>query len=279
MAVVAYIDKREWYIYPLRRGGAYGITRVSVSIGKKTNMNTTTAFIIITLAALVHASFQLSISMVTLLTSHALGNRTKQMKIARLTNSFSIGATIMTLLLLSATAYICSRLFPITTPGFIWSIVCGAAIGVGIAVWAFYYRRENGTTLWIPRGMARFLSVRAKQTSMSGEAFSLGLSSVFAEIIFIFAPILVASLAIIRLEPQWQLLGLAAYTVVSMTTLFVVTALIGSGHRLSHIQRWRETNKRFLQFAAGSGLVVLGFFLYVNEVLSVHVVALSGSLH
>jgi hypothetical protein len=36
---------------------------------------------------------------------------------------------------------------------------------------------------------------------------------------------------------------------------------------LSRIQRWREANKHFLQFAAGSGLLILGFFVYVNEFL------------
>ena len=242
-------------------------------------MNTLTALAIIALAALIHASFQLSVSMVTLLTSHALGARTKQMKIVRLTNSFSIGATIMTLLLLTATASICSRLFPVTTPVLMWVIVCGAVIGVGVAVWMFYYRRDQGTVLWIPRSLSRYLSTRAKATNMSGEAFGLGVSSVLAEIVFIFAPILVASLVIIRLSPLWQLIGLAIYTAISMVTLLTVTALIGSGHRLSRIQRWREANKRFLQFASGSGLVVLGFYIYVNQILSVHVVALSGVLH
>jgi hypothetical protein len=44
--------------------------------------------------------------------------------------------------------------------------------------------------------------------------------------------------------------------------------LIGSGHRLSEIQKWRETNKRFLQFSAGGALVVLGFFVYVCKILA-----------
>ncbi|HEU0266013.1 MAG TPA: hypothetical protein VFQ70_00095 [Candidatus Saccharimonadaceae bacterium] len=242
-------------------------------------MNTMTALALIALAALIHASFQLSVSMVTLLTSHALGSRAKQMKIVRLTNSFSFGATVMTLLLLAGTSYICSRFFPITTPLLMWAIVCGAVFGVGVAVWMFYYRREAGTALWIPRSMSRYLMRRAKVTNMSGEAFGLGLSSVLAEIVFIFAPILVASLTIIRMAPAWQLVGLATYTIISMLSLLTVTALIGGGERLSRIQRWREANKKFLQFAAGSGLIILGFSIYVNQILSVHVMALTGAIH
>jgi hypothetical protein len=68
-----------------------------------------------------------------------------------------------------------------------------------------------------------------------------------------------------------QLAGIAIYTTISLFSLLVVNALIGSGHKLSRIQKWREDNKRFLQFAAGSGLLVLGFYLYVD-----HIVAASG---
>jgi hypothetical protein len=46
----------------------------------------------------------------------------------------------------------------------------------------------------------------------------------------------------------------------------LVAALIGGGHSLGQIQRWREANKGFLQFIAGSGLIVLGFYMYVNQV-------------
>jgi hypothetical protein len=43
--------------------------------------------------------------------------------------------------------------------------------------------------------------------------------------------------------------------------------LLGGGHSISEIQRWRETNKRFLQVVAGGGLIILGFFIFVYEVL------------
>jgi hypothetical protein len=51
-------------------------------------------------------------------------------------------------------------------------------------------------------------------------------------------------------------------------TLFSVWILIGSGHKLSAIQKWREDNKGFLQFAAGGALAVLGFFVYVCKIIS-----------
>ena len=53
--------------------------------------------------------------------------------------------------------------------------------------------------------------------------------------------------------------------------------LIGGGHKLSRIQKWREDNKRFMQFAAGSALLVLGFYMYVNEVVAA-VTTVTGGL-
>jgi hypothetical protein len=62
-----------------------------------------------------------------------------------------------------------------------------------------------------------------------------------------------------------------------MSSLLIVNGLIGSGHKISSIQKWRENNKRFLQFAAGSGLLILGCYLYVDKVVAVSV-ALHGAL-
>jgi hypothetical protein len=132
----------------------------------------------------------------------------------------------------------------------------------------FYYRREKGTSLWIPRNVAEFLIDRTKATRMSAEAFGLGLSSVFGELLFIIAPLTISALVIIQLPPLWQLTAIGIYTVISLMSLIAVGALITNGCAISHIQKWRETNKYFLQFAAGAGLIALGLFVFVNEIIS-----------
>jgi hypothetical protein len=234
------------------------------------------SFAIIAFAALIHASFQLSVSVLTLLSGHAIGAKTKHTKLLRLTGGFVLGVTVMTMLLLTFSAFLLQHFFGNQVPLLAWAVCCGLLLGLGVAVWAFYYRKEKGTSLWLPRGFARYLSDRTKATKQSTEAFSLGLSSVIAELLFILAPILISALVLITLEPLWQLAGIALYTFVSLLSLLVVNALIGSGHKLSHIQKWREDNKRFLQFIAGSCLVVLGFYVYVDQVMSVTALAYGG---
>jgi hypothetical protein len=242
-------------------------------------MSITSSLIIIALAGLIHASFQLSISMITLLTSHTIGRKRSHRRLLMLTNSFTFGAGVMTVLLLSTLALIFNHAGDqFMSSLLVWTIACGLLAGVGISVLMFYYRHEYGTTLWVPRGVARFLTGRTKATKQSAEAFSLGLSSVIGELLFIIAPLFIAALVLVGLEPKWQLIGIALYGLVSLGSLLLVTALIGGGHSISRIQKWREENKHFLQFAAGSGLLVLGFYVYVEHVMLTNALAMAGGV-
>lgn len=225
-------------------------------------------FAIIGLAALVHSSFQLSISVLTLLSGRSLSLKRSNQRQLRLTSSFVAGSAVTTILLLCTIAFSLQHFAHAIPQTFVWLIVCGLLLSVGIAVWLFYYRRDRGTSLWIPRGMADYLADRAKASQRSAETFTLGVVSVLAELLFVIAPLATAAFAIIHLPTEWQLIGIAAYTVISLSTLLLVSMLVSAGHKLSRIQKWRETNKGFLQFAAGSGLIVLGVYIYVNEVLA-----------
>lgn len=231
-------------------------------------MDIATSLAIITLAALIHASFQLSVSVLTLLRGHAIGKKHSASRTIGLTGSFVIGAGVMTVLLLSFLSLLFLHVFSGHTPQIVWAISCGLLAGVGIAVWIFYYRRGHGTSLWIPRSFATHLSNRSKATKDSTEAFSLGLTSVISELLFIVAPLAISALVLITLPPLWQLAGIGIYSAISLLSLLVVWVALSSGHRMSAIQKWREDNKKFLQFAAGSALLVLGFFVYVSEVAS-----------
>ena len=235
--------------------------------------STVDLFVVIILAALVQASFQLSVSVLTLLNGHALGAKTAQKKVLRLTTSFVTGAGIMTVLTLSFVSLLFNAFFGTTAPQLVWVIVCGVLLGLGVAVWLFYYRRgtkaETGTSLWIPRSFARFLSERSRSTKRSAEAFSLGLISVLSELLFLIGPIVITALVLIHLDPLRQLIGIVIYGLVSTLSLIIVWALLSGGLKVSKIQQWRTAHKKFLQFSAGGGMLVLGFYVYVDQVMTV----------
>lgn len=239
------------------------------------NFDTNSSLAIIVLAALIHASFQTSISTLTLMSGHALGKKTAHGRLLWLIGNFITGVGTMSLLLLSTLAFFLAKTFAFGTPSLFWAGTSGAVIGVGISVWLFYYRNQQGTSLWLPRHMADYLAKRSKATKHTAEAYSLGLSSVIGELLFIFAPLLVTALVVIRLPYELQLVGLLIYVTLSLLPLLIIGMLIGSGHTLARIQRWRESNKHFLQFAAGGALLVLGMYVYVERVV-VTSVALTG---
>lgn len=230
-------------------------------------MDTFSALAIIALAALIHASFQLSVGVLTLMSGHTIGAKKSQAKLFRLSAAYTAGAGVMSLLLLSLVVLIMLHLFNYEMPLYAWSIASALAFGIGIAIWLFYYRnRKKGTELWIPRSFAYHLTERSKATKRSVEAFSLGLVTVLSELLFILPSLILSGLALLYLPGPLQLAGVALYTVISVLGLGIVWALIGGGHSISKIQKWRESNKKFLQFAAGSALIVLGFFVYVSHV-------------
>ncbi len=234
---------------------------------KNKHMDILTSLLIIGFAALIHANFQLSVSVLTMLTSHVVGAKRSHIKLVSLTTSFLVGTVVMTLLLVSFVALIFIDIFGAKPPQVVWACASGLMVGLGIATWLFYYRREKGTSLWIPRSFAKHLNERSKATGSGAEAFSLGLTSVISELLFIVGPVAIAALVLISLPSVWQLVGLAIYGVISTFSSFIVWGFVGSGHTLSRIQKWRETNKHFLQFVGGGALLILGFYIYVSEVL------------
>lgn len=230
-------------------------------------MDITSSLLTIGFAALIHASFQLSVSVLTLLSGHAIGAKRSHAALLRLTSSYIAGTKVMTLLLVSFVALIMFDIYDTQPSELIWTLACSLLFALGGAVWLFYYRKEKGTSLWIPRGYARHLEERSKATKSAPEAFSLGMTSVISELLFIVGPLLIAGLILVTLPSIWQLLGIAIYTIVATLPSLIVWVMVGAGHSLSRIQKWREANKAFLQFVAGSGLLILGFYVYVNEVL------------
>ena len=233
---------------------------------------TISSLAIIVFAALIHASFQLSLSVLTLLSGHSIGKKTAHRKVLRLMNSFTGGAFILTLLLITTATYYTAICIDHTESAeqLIAAIVCGLMVGLGVATWTFYYRRGEGTALWLPRGFAHYLTKRSKTTRGSTEAFALGMASIIAEVVFIAGPVLAASLAIVTLpDITWQLGGIALYVILSLLPLLIATLLVGGGHSIARLQRWREAHKRFLQFVAGGSLFILAAFIFVDRVLGI----------
>lgn len=232
------------------------------------NFLTQSPLYIVAFAGLLHASFQLGVSVLTLLSGHSLGRRRSFARLMQLNVAYLCGAALVTILLFASFGYAAMAGLKYALPE-AWLVVSFLNIIIGLMVIGFYYRRQKGTGLWIPRAMARYLENRTKKTKHSAEAFTLGAGSVLAEIPFLIGPLLIAVLSVISTPGSagLQLQSFLLYSLISLLPLITIVSLVGAGHKISTIQRWREHNKLFLQYCAGSGLVVLGAYIFVERVL------------
>lgn len=222
----------------------------------------TSALILLGGLALVHATFQLGVSVLTLLSGHSLGRRSSLRRLLRLNSAYIIGAWAMQLLVLGATTYVIFVLIPVES--YVWPVLVAWSCLAALLVVATYYRRGPGTVLWLPRSAANYLTSRAKATKNVFEAAVLGGITVLGELPLTL--VIVASVGYLLMRfvvPSDHMFMMALYSFVVTLPLIVITVLLAGGHRLSTIQRWRESNKTFLQYAAAAGLLASALYMLV----------------
>lgn len=219
------------------------------------------------LAAVIHATLQLSLGALLLLYHASLGKHVRR-KTRFLVDSYISGMGMLVFLGLAATIFILDRYFekPLYIEELV--IVVGMLIALAIAVWFFYYRRGKSTELWLPRSVARFIDKRAKLTNSNTEAFSLGVLTSLAEMPFTLILFVVAANSILVLPQLYQILAVAMYTVITIIPPIVLRLAIRKGQTVVDIQRWRVKHKTFFRLLTGVGFLVLGFFLFTFEVLA-----------
>ena len=214
----------------------------------------------------VHACFQLSLSMLAVIDSHAIGSHQRHGTVLKLSVSYILGALISTAGLLALITYFFRSVLPISSNPAAWVIVCALIVSVGWAILLFYYRRAKGTQLWLPRRFVETLTSRAKKTKSSWQAFSFGLMMVFVELPFLIAPLALAGAVLSTMPATERAVGLLTYAIAANIPLIIVTVLLGGGHKISTIQRWRESNKQFLQWTSGLTLILLGVYLFAVNI-------------
>lgn len=215
-------------------------------------------------AVFVHACFQLSVSVLTLLSSHTIGRRLPNSRLLNL-NFWYILGSIVTIALLQLGAIALVRA-AITHNATITSVITLTLVPlVALLMTLFYYRRGRGTQLWLPRPAAEYVTTRAKKTKSSIEAFMLGTATAFTELPFIIAPLAITALTLEGFaSAKWFTLSLLYALAVCLPLIFVALYL-SSGHKISSVQRWREDSKDFLKWTSAAALVLLTVYLAVLQ--------------
>lgn len=211
-----------------------------------------------------HACFQLSVSVLTLLNSHTIGRRLANTKLMTLNLWYIVGVGVMiTLLQLGVIAL--ERLAMDRIP-LVTTIVSLSLLPlVALMVVLFYYRRGRGTQLWLPRSATSYITSRAKKTKSGIEAFSLGMTTVIAELPFVIAPLAIIAFAFNGFSADKWLSLSVGYALAVCAPLVFVSFYISSGHKVSAVQRWREESKTYLKWTSAAALLLLTLYLAVLQ--------------
>ena len=179
--------------------------------------------------------------------------------------SYVTGVFVVVLALVLSVLYIVYALSPINTI-ILWVVSALIAFISGLSVLMGYYRRGKGTLLWLPRSLAEYLTERAKKTKRGVEAAALGGMTVVAELPFTVGIVLILTLIIKDFYFYTQLEVIVIYALIVTLPLLIITTMLGAGERLSRVQRWREANKDFFQYASGFGLLLISLYIVVFHV-------------
>lgn len=215
-------------------------------------------------AVFVHACFQLSVSVLTLLNSHTIGRRLANRTLMSLNFWYILGVGVMIALLQLAMISI-ERLAIDREPVLTTIVSLSVLPVVALMVVLFYYRRGRGTQLWLPRSATDYITSRAKKTKSAIEAFSLGMTTVVAELPFVIAPLAIIAFAFNGFAAdKW--LGLSVgYALAVCAPLVFVSFYISSGHKISAVQKWREESKTYLKWTSAAALVLLTLYIAVLQ--------------
>jgi len=216
-------------------------------------------------AVFVHACFQLSVSVLTLLSSHSIGRRLPNNRLFNL-NFWYITGVAVTIALLQLGAMATYR-WASGWDSTLATIVTFAIIPFVALLMVFvYYRRGRGTQLWLPRPAAEYITTRAKKTKSSVEAFALGATTAVAELPFALAPLAIVAFAFQGFNSEHWLQLAIGYALAVTLPLIFVALFLSSGHKVSSVQRWREDAKGYLKWTSAITLFVLMIYITVLQI-------------
>ncbi|MDO5481135.1 MAG: hypothetical protein Q4F60_02195 [Candidatus Saccharibacteria bacterium] len=221
---------------------------------------------IIVLAGLIHAMLQLGVGAMLTLYHAILGGKVKA-KARTLGRNYMLGAGLFNMLTVAACCFVVLVIFSGAMPEPAVIIMCGVLMILAAGIWFLYYRKSEGTELWVPRSFAKFIGERAEETDDNVEAFSLGMTMAAGEMPFAIALVIMAVNSILALPQSTQIMAIMLYVAMAEIPMIVLQVAVRNGKTVVEIQRWRVRNKNFLKIMAGVCYVVLAIFVFMFKVM------------
>jgi hypothetical protein len=229
-------------------------------------MSVLTSLGILLFASFACAFLQLTPSVFTIFYHYASAKRSRD-KALDFSSYFIIGAEFMAAIVMILLYFVLSEILltmdesALKIARYVLAGILGA---LGIFVLLFYYRRGEGTELFISRKMARALTLQAKNVKKPSDAFLLGLSVGTLEIIFTLPIYIIAVFEIQNFPSKIALQPLLTFIFIFISVIPSMS-IRGQFYRLhrnfAEIMRGRVRQKTFNRIMLGASYILLAVLL------------------
>ena len=227
---------------------------------------------ILLLSMLIMALLQLTPG-VFILFSHYVYGKYSRKNASNASLFFILGTETSTALVFLSIYFILSALYvaplTITNDLLVW-IISGAMIAIGIIFPFCYFRKGNGTKLFISRQLAKQFDYKAKTVKLRSDAFVLGLIAGLPELIFTVPVYIIAAIEIMKIgsTPLTRAILVLCFVLIKIAPLIVTHIAMDSGQNLATIQKARVKNMPFIKYFTSIIYLLIGVLVIIFGVFS-----------
>ncbi len=194
---------------------------------------------------------------------HYASARNSRKKALDLSSFFTVGMASFIVIVLLLLSFIIINFMndnpALSMDIFAW-IIAGLLIAIGIFVFCFYYRKGDGTQLYISRKIAKSITSMARNAKKPSDVFALGLAVGVAEVFLTLPIYCVVTYEIINFPGEiiWKPVLFILFVILSLIpTMSIRGQFLMRERNLAEIQRSHVKNKNFFRFLIGFSYLLL----------------------
>lgn len=219
---------------------------------------------ILVLSMLIMAFLQLAPSVFLLFSHYSYGKYSRK-NTSNASLFFILGVETSTALIFVLLYIAMSSLYiaPAFTDNLLGWLVAGITIAIGIVFPFCYFRKGQGTKLFISRRLAKEFDYKAKMVKTRSDAFILGFISSLPELIFSFPVYTIAILEIMQIGDLAIIRAVLSlcFILIKIAPLIAIHITMDRGYNLVNIQKTRVNNKQFIRFFTSLTYILIGILI------------------
>lgn len=220
---------------------------------------------------LIQCFFQLRPSIFAIFYHNASGKYSKS-RADNLAVTYILGALVFNILTLLCINYIFVTLAYTSlnfTNGILVWIMVGILIALSLLSFFLYFRKSQGTELFISRKLAKTINASARSAKTNSDALLLGLFSGVPELLFTIPLYIVSLLEMSRLNqsPITLAANIMLYAFVILIPIFIIYISYSFNRNLAEITKCRIKNKTFIRFVLSLSYLSLAILIIVFRTL------------